>query len=238
MDCFSTWDQAKGAQFAFLPIGSVEQHGHHLPLLTDGLIASAIVDSLAERLAQSAYKGLKLPLLPFSCSFEHAGFPGFVSLRVSTLFSVVRDIMESLEMWGVTRCVLVSGHMGNHLLRNVVQELNAPGPRMLLLPSARHWQMAYEAAGLATDTSSDMHAGEGETSILLHLLPQHVRAERVCNVDAPSRPLLEVLGMRRYTDTGAIGFPLFASADKGRALLDALVDVLIPVVEEFFCYRG
>ena len=126
-----------------------------------------------------------------------------------------------------------TGHMGNHLLRNIVQELNWPEPRILLLPSSHHWARAYEAAGLSSTSSQDMHAGEGETSIILHLLPDAVRPEKVMDVDCPKRALLETLGMKSYTDTGTIGFPIRATAEKVAALFSVLADELTAVVKEF-----
>jgi creatinine amidohydrolase len=214
---------------AFLPVGSLEQHGPHLPLGTDGIIAEA----LAGRLADIFAPAYLLPLLPFSSSFEHAGFPGSVSLKVTTIASVISDVVESLAFSGIGKLVIVSCHMGNHLLRNVVQELNYPRPRVLLLPSRHHWEGAYRAAGLSSSPSRDMHAGEGETSIIMHLFPEAVRYREMKDVDRPERQLLEALGMKAYTETGVIGFPSKASAEKGAMLLNALAEETAKTVKEF-----
>ncbi|MCS5697149.1 creatininase family protein [Desulfofundulus thermocisternus] len=229
MDRFSTWEDLRGVRMAFLPVGSLEQHGPHLPLGTDGIIAEA----LAGRLADIFAPAYLLPLLPFSSSFEHAGFPGSVSLKVTTIASVISDVVESLAFSGIGKLVIVSCHMGNHLLRNVVQELNYPRPRVLLLPSRHHWEGAYRAAGLSSSPSRDMHAGEGETSIIMHLFPEAVRSRELKDVDRPERELLETLGMRAYTETGTIGFPSRASANKGAMLLSALAEETAKTVKEF-----
>lgn len=226
---YDTWQDIKNVDFAILPIGSVEQHGKHLPLFTDGIIATAITNGLADVFSNSYV----LPALPFSSSYEHLGFPGSVSLKTATLSFVVKDILESLELNGISKCVIITGHMGNHLLRNIVQELNVNNPRALLLPNAKHWQLAYRDAGLNSNPSSDMHAGEGETSILLSLNKEYVNLNELTNVEQPSRQLLEVLGMRSYTNTGTIGFPSYASVDKGKKLLRSLNAVLVPIVKEF-----
>lgn len=229
-DWHSTWQDLARVDLAFLPVGSVEQHGPHLPVGTDGMIAGALARDLA-RGFENAYV---LPLLPFSSSFEHAAFPGSISLRVTTLVAVVDDILASLWRFAVPRCVIITGHQGNHFLRNVVQETNAGAsrPRTLLLPSRRHFENAYRAAGLTSSVSADMHAGEGETSIIMHLAPETVRPGR-SDVDVPERMLLEVLGMRAYTAPGHIGFPSLASAEKGAALLRALVTEMGKTVCEF-----
>ncbi|MCL6559478.1 MAG: creatininase family protein [Firmicutes bacterium] len=229
MDRFSTWEEIANVKLAFLPVGSLEQHGPHLPLGTDGIIAEALAAALASKFAPA----FLLPLVPFSSSFEHAGFPGSVSLRVSTIASLVSDVAESLSFSGIRRFVIVTGHMGNHLLRNVVQELNHPTPRALLIPSSHHWQNTYRTAGISVTASQDMHAGEGETSIIMRLAPESVRTGKLLDVDRPERPLLETLGMRAYTNTGAIGFPSRASTEKGAKLLSAMVDELSVTVREF-----
>lgn len=229
MDHLSTWNELSGVNLAFLPIGSIEQHGLHLPLGTDGIIATALARELSARFEPSYL----LPLFPFSSSYEHVGFPGSISLRVSTLAACVKDIFDSLNQSGISRCVIITGHMGNHFLRNVVQELNIHGPRILLVPGRSHWDLAYKDAGLSSTTSQDMHAGEGETSLMMHMLPEYVRREYLKDINCPSRSLLETLGMKSYTDTGCIGFPTKASRDKGNALLQALVDRISSTVKEF-----
>ncbi|SFR12366.1 creatininase family protein [Desulfoscipio geothermicus] len=216
-------------EFAILPIGSIEQHGWHLPLYTDSLIATA----LAENLAQRFEKAYLLPLIPYSSSFEHAGFPGSVSLKVSTVAAVISDILESLAMSGVQKCVIVNGHQGNHFLRNITQEVNRYGPRLLLVPSKSAWDTAYREAGISTTISRDMHAGEGETSLIMHLAPEAVKQSGIKDVDCPSRPLFEVVGMKHYSETGAIGFPTRATTEKGAALLNVLIRECEKVINEF-----
>jgi creatinine amidohydrolase len=227
-DWLSAWPDLANVDVAFLPFGSLEQHGLHLPIGTDGLIANALALGLAARYEQS----ILLPLVPFSSSFEHVAFPGCVSLKTTTLAAVVDDILSSLKRYGI-KCVIVNGHQGNHLFRNLSQEHNAGGhSQVLVVPSKHHWQEAYQAAGLSSSPSADMHAGEAETSIVMHLFPDAVRPD-ITDVDAPRRPLLEVLGMRAYTQTGAIGFPSQASAQKGAVLLQALTDAVAATVKEF-----
>ncbi|MEW1861222.1 creatininase family protein [Streptomyces sp. NPDC088194] len=84
---------------------------------------------------------------------------------------------------------------------------------MTLFPTPAEWTRAREHAGLATNSHDDMHAGEIETSILLHAEPDHA---------APDRPFLLTHGMRAYTDTGVIGYPSHATAAKGKAVLTSL----------------
>jgi creatinine amidohydrolase len=211
-------EQRRGAQLAVLPIGSFEQHGSHLPLLTDTIVACAIAKAVADE-----YGLFLLPPLTFSCSHEHAGFAGTVSIRASTLYTVVNDIADSLDRAGIHALALVNGHGGNYVLSNVVQEANEHGRRMILFPRRDDWDTARREAGMATASHDDMHGGELETSLLLHLDQGLVRADfATADHDAVSRPDLLILGMAGYTTTGIIGRPSLADSAKGTALLASL----------------
>ncbi|MFF9281327.1 creatininase family protein [Streptomyces griseosporeus] len=215
-------ERAEGvsAQVAVLPVGSYEQHGPYLPLATDTLVACAIAREIA-----AAHPVHLLPPVTVSCSHEHAAWPGTVSISSVTLHAVVRDIADSLRRSGVGALVLVNGHGGNYVLGNVVQEASARGERLALFPAAEDWEAARERAGVVTSLLSDMHAGEIETSILLHVHPHLVRPgyESADHLADDRRHLLTA-GMSAYTDSGVIGRPSLGSADKGKALLASLAD--------------
>jgi creatinine amidohydrolase len=208
------------ADVAVLPIGSFEQHGPFLPLVTDTVIACAIAAEVA-----AAYPVHRLPPLTISCSHEHAAWPGTVSISAATLYAVVRDIAESLRRSGIRNLVLVNGHGGNYVLRNVVQESAGSGTRMALFPGPADWDAARDRAGVRTPSHSDMHAGEVETSILLHTQPELVRpGYETSDFLADDRKHLLTLGMSAYTESGVVGCPSRASAVKGKQLLAGLVD--------------
>ncbi|MBD1371887.1 creatininase family protein [Hazenella sp. IB182357] len=231
MNPYSTWTDLKHIDLALFPIGSLEQHGYHLPINTDSLIAEAIANQLAKTLT---HRSFVIPNLPFSASFEHAHFPGSISLCSETIIHVVKDVIHSLERMGITKCVIVNGHGGNMLFGNIAQEMNVNSPKLLITPSRKHWDRAYEKANLSTTISRDMHAGEGEASILLSLLQEGtIKTDHYQDVDSPRRDLFQVLGIKPYSKTGAIGFPTRASAEKGKALLHALTDEIKLTVEDF-----
>lgn len=212
------------AQVAVLPVGSYEQHGPYLPLATDTLVACAIAREIA-----AAYPVRVLPPLTISCSHEHAGWPGTVSISAATLHAVVRDIADSLRRSGVQSLVVVNGHGGNYVLGNVVQEASARGERMALFPAAEDWEEARVRAGVATSLLTDMHAGEIETSVLLHAHPEVVRpGYESADAVADDRRHLLTVGMSAYTASGVIGRPSLGSADKGRELLAALTASFAP----------
>ncbi|MEO3829032.1 creatininase family protein [Actinomadura sp. B10D3] len=201
---------------AVLPVGSHEQHGPYLPLSTDTVIACTITEEIAK-----AYPVRTLPPVTISCSHEHAGWPGTVSISAATLHAVVRDVAESLRRAGVPKLVLVNGHGGNYVLGNVVQEAHGA---MALFPGMDEWEEARRAAGIETTGVSDMHAGELETSILLHAHPELVRdGYGTADHLADDRRHLLTTGMAAYTGSGVIGRPSLAGAGKGRDALRSLV---------------
>jgi creatinine amidohydrolase len=212
-------ERDRGAAVALLPVGSFEQHGPHLPLTTDTLVAAALAVELA-----AAYPVRRLPPVTISCSHEHAAWPGTVSISATTLAAIVRDVAASVQHAGASTLVLVNGHGGNYVLGNLVQEANLGPLGMALFPTEQDWDDARAEAGLTTTGLSDMHAGELETSILLHALPELVRPgyERADHL-ADDRRYLLARGMQAYSESGVVGRPSLATAAKGRAVLASLV---------------
>jgi creatinine amidohydrolase len=165
---------------------------------------------------------LELPAVTISCSHEHAGWPGTVSISAATLYAVVNDVAASLQRAGVEKLVIISGHGGNYVLSNVVQEA---GGRMALFPSEVDWGRARQAAGMTTPVDDDMHAGELETSILLHAHPELVRADYAGHDHVTAgRERMLTLSLSAYTESGVAGMPSRASAEKGRLVLASLVE--------------
>ncbi|PZS11412.1 MAG: creatinine amidohydrolase [Pseudonocardiales bacterium] len=214
----STDEAQRGATVAMLPVGSFEQHGDHLPLTTDTIIACLIANRLA-----ATYNVLLLPPVTISCSHEHEGFEGTVSISSRTLIAIIDDVQSSLARSGIKYLVLVNGHGGNYVLSNIAQEANVAEHRVALFPGREDFRVARERAGMVTTASEDMHGGEWETSILLHSHPHLVRASySQSDHDAAQRPHLLITGIRAYATKGIIGRPSVASAAKGQAALDSL----------------
>ncbi|MCP3803886.1 creatininase family protein [Allokutzneria sp. A3M-2-11 16] len=216
----SVEESERAAKVAVLPVGSFEQHGNHLPLATDTIVACVIAQKIANQ-----YSLLLLPPITISCSHEHEGFAGTVSITARTLIDTISDIRESLARTGVNRLVMVNGHGGNYVLSNIAQEANVRETCLALFPSRKDIDRARARAGMLTTASDDMHGGEWETSILLHSFPDLVGESYAHNDhDAPDRPHLLMLGMREYTDNGIIGKPSLATAEKGAAALESLAE--------------
>ena len=223
----STDEAQRGATVAMLPVGSFEQHGDHLPLTTDTIVACVIANQLA-----AAYNLLLLPPVTMSCSHEHEGFNGTVSISSRTLIAIISDVQSSLARSGIKYLVLVNGHGGNYVLSNIAQEANVTERRVALFPGREDFRIARERAGMETTISEDMHGGEWETSILLHSHPDLVRSTySQSDHDAPQRPHLLITGLRAYAARGIIGRPSVASAAKGQAALDSLTSSFSDVLK-------
>ncbi|MEV7969999.1 creatininase family protein [Sphaerisporangium sp. NPDC088356] len=225
----TTDEQDRSASLAILPIGSFEQHGSYLPLITDTVVASVIARELA-----SAYRVLLLPPVTISCSHEHSNWPGTVSISAQTLYSIVSDVYDSVTRSGIATLVIVNGHGGNYVLSNVVQEANAKGQSMALFPTKEDWNEARAAAQLSSSMHEDMHAGELETSILLYTCPDLVRdGYESADWTAGDRRHLLTSGMQAYTTSGVVGLPSLGTADKGKAVVESLTRSFSEVVRLF-----
>ena len=218
---------AREERLAILPVGAFEQHGPHLPLTTDSLIAAALADGLAGRVG-----GLLLPALPVSCSQEHAGFPGSVWITAATLARTITDMRGALDRQGIEHLAIVNAHGGNYVLAHVAQEANLDGPRVYLGPGRAMMGQCFAAAGIGTDPHDDMHAGEYETSVMLACHSELVGEARPD--ETAERPLLVAKGLAAYTVSGVVGRPSRATAAKGRLVLDALADAMAAEVRELF----
>ena len=199
-----------------VPVGSTEQHGPHLPIGTDTIVAVA----LAERLAAARPDVLAAPALPYGSAGEHAAFPGTLSIGAAALEMVIVELVRSADAFAGV--VLVSGHGGNaEPLAGAVATLRAEGRRVVA------WEPRIPGG--------DAHAGRTETSLLLALAPGSVRVEKAEPGDV--RPLAAVMGdLRRggvisVSPNGVLGDPTGASGEEGRGLLEFLTADLIAAVD-------
>ena len=203
------WPELADRPLVVVPLGSLEQHGPHLPLGTYSMVAGAVA---AAAVAGSA-GALLAPPLAYGASGEHEGFPGTVSLGTSTLITVLVEYGRSVMRWA-GRLLVVNGHGGN------LDALHAAVP--LLRYEGR--DVAWFACGVPR---GDAHAGRTETSLMLHLAPTTVRPDAaVAGETAPLgqlMPQLRTAGVRGVSPNGVLGDPAGASAEEGDRLVQHLV---------------
>lgn len=198
---------------AIVPIGSLEQHGPHLPISTDTLIVEKISEELARNL-----KAFLVPCLPYSSSIEHRGFMGTIWLSPNTLTLVVREIVESLLDQGFDLIVIVNGHGGNFILKVIVRDINLKiGVTKVILVNVAETMIKL--------AKNDLHAGEVETSLMLYLYPNLVRREISFDfIPKFSREFIDYLGFKGLCKNGVWGYPSRANKERGEQYFKAIVD--------------
>lgn len=206
-------------EIAVLPVGALEQHGSHLPVGTDNIIATAFAERMAEEL--NAYL---LPCIGIASSIEHREAAGTVYLKADTLAAIIRDVADSLHYSGYKRLILINGHGGNWILKPTIRQINrdiAPFEVVLIHTGcANHRQ--HE---VMDQVKNDIHAGEKETSIILHLCEEHVKKiKEPVHREFYPQDFMDYFDNLELTEDGYWGFPEEATKEKGRKMLDLLVE--------------
>ena len=227
-----------------LPLGSVEQHGSHLPLGTDTILAEAVALAAAEACGESVV----MPPPWYGFSAHHMRFPGSITLRAETLLVLVEDVVASVVRHGFRRILIVNGHGGNNGLIDVLAStLGNTHYGAARIAALTYFTLAREAiAKLRKSKPGGMgHACEFETSMIQHLRPELVKIEQAetCYPDPGSRylttDLLGAQAIRLYHDfgdlspTGTLGDPAFASPEAGKAFFAAVAGELAAFIADF-----
>ena len=171
------------------PFGAFEQHGPQLPLGTDALFADTVLDAVLTQLGPEL-PIWRLPLQSFGFSPEHADFPGTLTLPAELLISQITAMGAQLAAAGFQRLVLFNGHGGQiALLQVAARQLRAAHPSLAVLPCFL-WSGPPGVAELLPEPerSQGLHAGQAETSLMLHLAPDQVGPERPVDGLLPAPP--------------------------------------------------
>lgn len=226
-----TWPSLRDTPIdvAILPWGATEAHNTHLPYATDTIQAVAISERAAKRAAATGARVVVLPAMPFGVQTGQRELPLCLNLNPTTQFAVLRDLTDTLVRSGVPKLVIVNGHGGNDF-RWMIRELQGTVP--LLIAQVNWWQVVDAAPYF--DAPGD-HAGELETSVMLHLAPELVRP--LCEAGPGTAHPFTIRGFREgwawtprhwiraSSDTG-VGDPRAATAAKGEAFVQAVVERL------------
>ncbi|MGD9174840.1 MAG: creatininase family protein [Desulfobacterales bacterium] len=237
-----TWRQArariKKMDVALLPVGSVEQHGPHLPLDTDAFDA----DYLARRVAEACSdpKPLVLPLISYGVSYHHADFTGTVSISNDTLAKMIYEIGMSVSHNGIRKLVIINGHGGNSPALNYAAQMINRDARIFVCVDTG--ETSDVDIYKIVETPNDVHAGEIETSTGLAARPQLVQMNQAKKyipkfssgyLDFTSkRGVLWYAYTRKISTSGVMGDPTKASAEKGEKIWEIMIAHLVSFVED------
>jgi creatinine amidohydrolase len=236
---------------AILPVAATEQHGPHLPLNVDSALVDGVVAAALPHIAP-AVPALFLPTQTTGLSPEHAAFAGTLSLKAETTIRLWTELAESVAASGVKKLVLLNSHGGQvGLLDVVARDLRA---RLGLLVYSVNWFGLPLVGANGEDVNTlfsahehrfGIHAGEIETSMMLALSPALVRMDLAQNFASTSEDRSQkypILGngksaklgwqMQDYNASGAVGNAAAATAEKGRAVLDAAGRALAQLLGE------
>ena len=241
-----TWGLA-AQTVAVLPVAAVEQHGPHLPLSVDAALLDGVIQA-ALPLLPAELPVLFLPPQQLGLSTEHRSYPGTLTLSPSTLIALWTELGECVARAGIKKLLLLNGHGGNVSPMDIVaRELRQ---RCGLLVYSASWfslPLPDEVAGRfsAEEHRFGIHAGEIETSMMLHLAPQTVRMEHArhfhsTSQDRAARYVLLGNGksaklawaMQDYHPAGAVGNAAAATPENGRAVVQAAAAQLAVLLQE------
>jgi creatinine amidohydrolase len=241
-----TWpeirDLVKKQPVVVLPVGSTEDHGHHLPLDVDTFVVSSICDAAAQQIPDEV---LLLPELAYGFEDHHMDFPGTITIRDDHLLNFVVDITKSVAHHGFRKILIVNGHGSNV----PILELAA---RRTVIETEAHCGMLNGGAGVSVDeiVESDVlsHADEIETSVYRYLNDEAVQMDKAAHeVKVPvsryywrgtvrgkgSAPLRMMDHWSRISETGVIGDATLGTVEKGERFFTAAAAELAALIREF-----
>ena len=226
---------------AILPIGSFEQHGPHLPLSTDTVLAEYLADQVAGR-CQGTFL---LPCIQLGCSSEHLGFAGTISLTPGTMRGLIIDITRSLTQTGLKNLFIINGHGGNTAtinstlaeVKQILPDMHVYAFSILDIVKQKFDEIRKSERGLVG------HADEIETSMMLAITPDVVNMSKAVREAPPmAKPLtfepdhIATISFAwnadELTESGVIGDPTLATVETGKVLLDFATQVISNVINE------
>ncbi|GEB77029.1 creatininase family protein [Sporolactobacillus inulinus] len=237
----------KDSAIVFLPTAATEQHGPHLPVGTDAIILSQLIDHFIA--TQSFDEGALIfaPLLNVGKSNEHMGFAGTITYGTQTYYSVLHDIAGAIAASGFKKLVLFNSHGGNTDMLNMIsRDLRIDFTMDVFVFD--WWFTSFWDKGLEglkeSGTYGVFHACELETSLMLHAAPETVHMELAVDEDPVEalrdNDFVTLFGpynagwkTKDVTKSGVIGAPTYATAEKGKKLFDYAVKELKDIISAF-----
>jgi creatinine amidohydrolase len=221
-------ERVSAAAVVLVPVGATEQHGPHLPLTTDTLIAERLCRAAADRTG-----ALVAPAIPVGCSYGHGTrIPGTISLTPEQLIAIARQYVDWIARSGFRRILFVNAHAGNSAALSVATDYLRLERADLQVGAIDWWDLDPELRAAMLTDGQDVHANRAETSMMLALAPELVHLDRMSTADDPDRTTDLVF---RYTadvlsTNGVTGRPSEATRELGSALLALASEALVRTV--------
>lgn len=235
----ATWEEVRDFDreaVVLVPTGSLEQHGPHLPLITDTAIVTAVAEAVEARLPQ---KVVLVPTLWLGASGHHMAFAGTMDAGFEAYIASLHAVMESAASHGFHRIFVLNGHGGNTDANGIACRRHKAAHPGATVGQAGYFQ--WIGAGLLESVldgpvKAIQHACEAETSLMLHLHPRLVRMDRARDDGLKTQPPVPglVWHFDECTEEGPIGYATRADAAKGKALFEAAVEGVAGSMEALF----
>lgn len=211
---------------AVLAVGSLEQHGPHLPVSTDTIIAVKVAEKIAEY-----FGAYLLPPLPYSISIEHEEKISTVTLTPNILHEILTQIATNLKQHNFKYFVIVNGHGANFILRNTVRWINYRIGLLTILIDLGYMYFGERF-------SRDIHAGRIETSLMMYLAPELVRQDQLVDeVPCIPRDYLDYKPITHISKSGVWGEAKKANSEEGRRIFEQLINMAIEEIKEVIKFK-
>lgn len=230
------------------PVGAIEQHGPHLPLIVDAAISVSVLGKALEQL-EADVPAYALPPLYYGKSNEHWHFPGTITLSAQTLMDTLMQVGQSIYRAGFRKLALVNGHGGQpQIMEMVARDLHQQHEDFKVFPLFV-WRVPNAAPDLLTPKELELgiHAGDAETSLLLSILPDQVRMEAAVKEypqGLPENSMLSMEGQLPFawatldlSRSGVLGDPTVATKEKGDQILASLAQSWAQVIRDIHKFQ-
>ncbi|WP_458743558.1 creatininase family protein [Candidatus Nitrosocosmicus sp. T] len=226
---------------AFLILGSCENHGDHLPFGSDSIfpmnLAKIISDDIVKSNPSSDHNCFILPVIPYGVSIHHNDFQMTMSLKFSTMISMIEDVLDSLAKNNIKKVVIINGHDGNIAPIEVAsRNLKNRYPDMIIACLESWWVLVGQKNSNLFNVWSGLgHGGEAETSVMMAIRPDLVDIRSAPEQIIPNLPSDDIRLYWKFselTTTGATGAPKEASVQKGQEIIDILKRVVLDFINK------
>ncbi|MBD2355896.1 creatininase family protein [Tolypothrix sp. FACHB-123] len=230
------------------PVGAIEQHGPHLPLIVDAAIGVGVLGKALTKL-DSSIPTYALPSINYGKSNEHWHFPGTITLSTETLTATIMEVGESIYRAGFRKLVLMNSHGGQpQVMQMAARDLHVKYGNFSVFPLFT-WRAPNITKELLTpkEAKLGMHAGDAETSLMLALLPEQVKLDKVVAEYPPEQPQSTLLSWegqlpvawvtKDISKSGVIGDATTATKEKGDRILESLSDGWVQVISDIYYFQ-